>query len=70
VDTRKGTVLAEKKTVLAEKKTVEVAGSREGDSRVLRPWEPVALARLGGFGDALVGGSKTGGTDTGAMGMS
>ncbi len=35
----------------------------------LRPWEPVAMRRLGTFGDALVGGSmQPGKADPGKLG--
>jgi hypothetical protein len=46
------------------------AGSdRAAATSSLRRWEPVALRRLGTFGDALVGGSMVpGSADTGKVG--
>jgi hypothetical protein len=51
------------------KEDADVKETPRGTVRALRPWEPVSLKRLGAFGDALIGGSKGGSTDTGAMGM-
>ena len=42
------------------------SGAARSQPALPRPWQPVILARLGGFGDALIGGSGGMNPDTGA----
>lgn len=43
----------------------DTSGEARSQTVLPRPWQPVILTRLGGFGDALIGGSGGMGTDTG-----